>query len=280
MAANYARRVISIRRVLQRSWAFHRHGHSANNDRAKRHRYHVGLWALVLLPGPALAQANATANPVANSTGSVTNQAIQMLTGPYPTNAYGPGISCQGPTLNISPFVTTSKSYALPFTDTVRTPYYDPTDDDENGVPDNPGNILYYQELPSGQKNNHALNFGVSATVSIPLDGGLQERCKASADTHTALQRQLLANKRLDFELSRLRHCGELAQKGISFHPKSKFYVVCSDVVLGPIPGQKPVPHIHRITVSKPDAKRVTPGSGPAEPAAAPTPIPVEPFSP
>jgi hypothetical protein len=239
------------------------------------------------LPQQALAQANATANPVANSTGSVTNQAIQMLTGPYPTNAYGPGISCQGPTLNISPFVTTSKSYALPFTDKVRTPYYDPTDEDENGVPDNPGNILYYQELPSGQKNNHALNFGVSATVSIPLDGGLQERCKASADTHTALQRQLLANKRLDFELSRLRHCGELAQKGISFHPKSKFYTVCSDVVLVPKPGQV-LPHRHRITVSAPDAKRVSPDSGPAEPTAAPTqsqpskarPLPVQPFSP
>lgn len=239
------------------------------------------------MPQQALAQANATANPVANSTGSVTNQAIQMLTGPYPTNAYGPGISCQGPTLNISPFVTTSKSYALPFTDKVRTPYYDPTDEDENGVPDNPGNILYYQELPSGQKNNHALNFGVSATVSIPLDGGLQERCKASADTHTALQRQLLANKRLDFELSRLRHCGELAQKGISFHPKSKFYTVCSDVILKPKPGQV-LPHVHKITVSRPAAKPSTHDSGPAEPAAAPRrsqpskarPLPVKPFSP
>lgn len=216
---------------------------------------------------------------MANSTGSVTNQAIQMLTGPYPTNAYGPGISCQGPTLNVSPFVTTSKSYALPFNDTVRTPYYDPTDEDENGVPDNPGNILYYQELPSGQKNNHALNFGVSATVSIPLDGGMQERCKSSADTHNALQRQILANKRLDFELSRLRHCGELAQKGITFHPKSKFYVVCSDVVLVPKPGQV-LPHRHKITVSKPGATSELPSSAPAVKPAAPIRIPVESFDP
>jgi hypothetical protein len=217
----------------------------------------------------------------------VTNQAIQMLTGPYPTNAYGPGISCQGPTLNISPFVTKSNSYALPYSSTVRTPYYDPTDDDENGVPDNPGNILYYQELPSGQKNNHALNFGISATVSIPLDGGLQERCKASADTHTALQRQLLANKRLDFELSRLRHCGELAQKGISFHPRSKFYAVCSDVVLVPKPGQV-LPHRHKITVLESDVDRVLRDSGPAERSSArkqtqspqAAPLSVQPFSP
>ena len=203
----------------------------------------------------------------------MTNQAIQMLTGPYPTNSYGAGISCQGPTLNLSPFVTGTKSYALPFTDTVRTPYYDPTDKDEDGVPDNPGNILYYQQLPSRQKNNHSINLGFSATISIPLDGGFQQRCKAAADTHTAYQRQLLANKRLDFELSRLRHCGELAQKGITFHPKSKFYSVCSDVVLVAKPGQV-LPHYHQITVSKPDAEHVKRDSGPAEPAAAATPNP------
>jgi len=210
-----------------------------------------------------------------------------MLTGPYPTNAYGPSISCQGPTLNLSPFATTSKSYALPYSTTVRTPYYDPTDNDENGVPDNPGNILFYQEIPSRQKDNHSVNFGISATISIPLDGGLQERCKASADTHNALQRQILANKRLDFELSRLRHCGELAQKGIAFHPDSKFAVVCSDVVLKPKPGQV-LPHFHKVTVSERDAKRVKRDSGPAEPAAAPKPnqpsqaypLTVKPFSP
>ena len=100
--------------------------------------------------------------------------AVQQLTGPWPTNTYGPGLSCQGPTFNISPFITKSNSYALPFQNTVSTPYYDPTDDDENGVPDNPGNILFYQEIPSRQKDNHSLNFGVSATLSIPLDGGLQ----------------------------------------------------------------------------------------------------------
>ena len=32
---------------------------------------------------------SATANPIANSSGSVTNQAIQVLQGPYVTNTYG-----------------------------------------------------------------------------------------------------------------------------------------------------------------------------------------------
>jgi len=210
-----------------------------------------------------------------------------MLTGPYPSSTYGPSIQCQGPSLNISPFVTKSNSYALPFQQTVRTPYYDPTDDDENGVPDNPGNILYYNEVPSGQKNNHALNFGISATISVPLDGGLQERCKASADTHNALQLQLLANKRLDFELSRLRHCGELAQKGIAFAPNSKFAIICSDVILKPKPGQV-LPHVHKIKVSKPDVKPSKPGSDPSaqahahalNPPSQAYPLTVKPFSP
>jgi len=231
------------------------------------------------LPGPALAQANATASPVANSTGSVTNQAIQMLTGPYPTNTYGNGISCQGPTFNVSPFVTKSHSYSLPYNDTTTTPIYDPTDDDENGVPDNPGKILYYQKLPSGQKDSHAFNYGISATISIPLDRQLQQQCKDSVESRLQLQQQVLAKERLNFELARLKNCGELAQKGITFHPKSKFYVICSDVILVPKPGQV-LPHKHKITVSKPDAKRVERDSGPAEPAASPKPIPVQPFSP
>ena len=49
---------------------------------------------------------SATASPIANSSGSVTNQAIQVLQGPYITNTYGGGIQCQGPTLNVTPFVT------------------------------------------------------------------------------------------------------------------------------------------------------------------------------
>ena len=35
---------------------------------------------------------SATASPIANSSGSVTNQAIQVLQGPYITNTYGNGI--------------------------------------------------------------------------------------------------------------------------------------------------------------------------------------------
>ena len=189
------------------------------------------------------------------SNGSVTNQAIQMLTGPYPIAAFSNGVSCQGGSFNLSPFITKSKSYALPFSSTVTTPIYDTSDANEDGVPDNPGQILYMDQRPSNQKDSHSLSLGISATFSVPLDGGIQERCKAAAEAQTALHLQQLANKKLDFELSRLKVCGEQMRKGVSFHPKSKYAVICSDVVLGPIPGQKPIPHVHRIRASKPDAK-------------------------
>ena len=58
---------------------------------------------------------SATANPIANSSGSVTNQAIQVLQGPYITNTYGGGISCQGPTANFTPYITHARNDKDPF---------------------------------------------------------------------------------------------------------------------------------------------------------------------
>ena len=49
--------------------------------------------------------------------------------------------------------------------------------------------------------------------MSFPLDGGLQERCKTAADTQIGLQQQMTANKRLDFEIARLKNCGELMKQ-------------------------------------------------------------------
>ena len=87
--------------------------------------------------------------------------------------------------------------------------------------------------------------FRSSATLSLPLDGGLQERCKQAAETQIALQGQMLANKRLDFELARLKNCGELLQKGIRFHPRSPYAKVCADVVVQNVTHIKP--HVHSI---------------------------------
>ena len=43
---------------------------------------------------------------------------------------------------------------------------------------------------------------------------------------------QLTANKRLDFELARLKNCGELMKAGIMFKPGTQYSVICADVML------------------------------------------------
>ena len=189
---------------------------------------------------------SATASPIANSSGSVTNQAIQVLQGPYITNTYGGGIQCQGPTLNITPFITGSASAQKPYEPYYNDPVYDMRDLNDDGSLDNPGNILYYVPTRTGQKDNYNLSLGVSATWSKPLDSDLQKQCKQAAATQIALQQQLTANKRLDFEIARLKNCGELKLKGIQFHPKSPYYRVCADVVVNNPPGHTH-PHVHRI---------------------------------
>ena len=38
-----------------------------------------------------------------------------------------------------------------------------------DGQPDNPGNVLYYRPIRTGQKSNYSINGGITATISIPL---------------------------------------------------------------------------------------------------------------
>ena len=187
---------------------------------------------------------SATANPIANSSGSVTNQAIQVLQGPYITNTYGSGIQCQGATMNVTPYVTGGMAFKRPWERYYDEPVYDVHDADDDGQIDNPGNILYYMPTRTNQSDNYNLSVGVSATWSRPLDKQLQEQCKQAADTQIALQQQLISNKRLDFELARLKNCGELKKAGIMFHPKSPYHSVCADVMLVQ-PAGVVVPHQH-----------------------------------
>jgi len=190
---------------------------------------------------------SATANPIANSSGSVTNQAIQVLQGPYITNTYGNGIQCQGPTMNLTPYVNGSVSYKKPFESMYLDPVYNNADNDDDNIPDNPGQILYEIPTRTGQKDNYTLSAGFSATWSKPLDKELQAQCKEAAQSNIDLMTQATANKRLDFEIARLKNCGELKKAGIMFHPKSPYYSVCADVVLVNPVGVV-APHNHQIT--------------------------------
>ena len=261
---------VSVHGNVSRSWFKQSNNNSKRNRSKKYNRHNFNIHPIIgailvglLSPTAALSETiggvSATASPVANSSGSVTNQAIQVLQGPYITNTYGSGIQCQGPTLNITPYITGSIAAQKPWEPYYNDPVYDVTDNfgsfDEDGNPqgdgilDNPGDVIFYKKTRTGQKDNYNLGLGFSATWSQPLDKKLQDQCKEAAAANIALMQQTTANKRLDFEIARLKNCGELIKQGIMFHPKSPYYKVCADVVVNNPPGHTH-PHVHKISTS------------------------------
>ena len=125
--------------------------------------------------------------------------------------------------MNVTPYFTGSGNFKRPFEHTYQDPVYDMSDLDDDGVLDNPGQVLYYVPTRTGQQENYNLSAGVSATWSKPLDKELQELCKSAATTQINVQNQIFANKRLDFELARLKNCGELMKAGIIFRPGTEY---------------------------------------------------------
>ncbi len=175
----------------------------SQNYRRIGNKFYIGLYTIsALLCGPALAQSAPSntniAGPSASATGNVTNQAVQVLQGPFAVNTYGSGVSCQGPTLNLQTFGYNSLSNNT-----------DPTSFQQSSI-----------------------NAGVSAGFSVPLDGSFQELCKARVRTEITRQQAEADKARLDFELVRLLKCGEALKSGISFHPESPYAKICADVVV------------------------------------------------
>ena len=213
-------------------------------DYSRRLRFFLKLWVVLVL---LLTQSRIVQE--------VTNQAIQVLQGPYITNTYGGGIQCQGPTVNFTPYVTGNVSKQKPWEPYYNDPVYDVTDNfgafDENGneigdgILDNPGDIVFYKRTRTGQKDNYNLSVGFSATWSSPLDRKLQNQCKEAAATQIKLQQQLTANKRLDFELARLKTCGNLLKEGIMFTPGTEMSKLCADVTV--LNKNAIAPHRHSI---------------------------------
>ena len=286
LAASKSRGSVSIHRIIPRSRAPESDSNPKNNGNTKYNRYHKYIYPVktlcllalsVIVTAPASAETvggvSATAAPVANSSGSVTNQAIQVLQGPYITNTYGGGVQCQGPTMNFTPYVTGAVAAQKPFQDYYNDPVYDVTDNfgafDEDGQPigdgilDNPGSILFTKKTRTAQKDNYNLGVGFSVTWSRPMDKNLQKLCKDAAQTQVELQQQIISSKRLEFELARLRNCGNLAKEGIQFHPRSPYYKICADVLINNPPGHKH-PHRHAIS-SEPSAEPESHSPGRAE---------------
>jgi len=173
----------------------------SQNSRGIYYKFIIGLHTIIGLASPVFAEAPSNTNiagPSASATGNVTNQAVQVLQGPFAMNTYGAGVSCQGPTMNLQTF-----GY----------------------------NSLSNNSDPTSYQNN-SFNGGVSAGFSVPLDGSFQELCKARVRTEIARQQAEADKARLDFELVRLLKCGEAMKNGISFHPESPYAKICADIVV------------------------------------------------
>ncbi len=52
-----------------------------------------------------------------------------------------------------------------------------------------------------------------------------------------AMKEQLLMNRVLDYDIARLKNCGELKRFGIEYHPESPMSYLCADVIVD-IPGE------------------------------------------
>ena len=164
-------------------------------------------------------------------------------------NSYGAGIQCSGATLSVSPFATTSVAIKRPQDYIYHTPVYnEATDDDGNYT--NAGEILYWRENYSGNKDSTSFNFGIAATISVPLDKRFQNACLKSATTQEKIMRQNLSTARLNYELARLKNCHELRVSGASYSPKSEYFDLCSDIISTP-PKNQVIPHTHKIELNK-----------------------------
>ena len=269
---NNTRSSVSVYRdsIFSRFTKSYNHPESDRGYKRNRHYKYLPAVIALLFSSPVNAETvggvSATASPIANSSGSVTNQAIQVLQGPYITNTYGGGIQCQGPTRNFTPYVTGTASASKPYEPYYMDPVYDVSDnrgafDDEgndigDGLIDNPGDIQFFKKTRTGQKDNYSLGIGFSMTWSTPTDKKLQELCKQAAASNIALMNQAHANKRLDFEIARLKNCGELMQRGIMFRPGTEMAKICADVM---VLGKNAItPHKHTIPSPSASESRVS----------------------
>jgi len=221
------------------------------------------LAALLLFAGPVNAQVSSTAAPVANSSGSVTNQSVQVV----PSSTFSSvinGVSCQGASLTINPFLSSTTGWSDPYERFYNEPVYDTIDlvgafDPEgnpvpDGRPDNPGSVLFHKPVRTGQKTNFSVNGGITAQISIPLDRSHIRTCRRAAEKQVELMEASLADKRLNYEIARLRNCADLMKEGVMFHPKSPYSKICADVILVNPPGVLP-PHTHSIPTSSKTAE-------------------------
>jgi len=158
----------------------------------------------------------------------------------------GDGIRCSGTTLTVNPFISKVNTWKDPF-----EPYYqenvydDSTDDDGNLIA--PGSVLYTKPVRTGQaKNNLSFNYGITATIAVPLDRRMTNNCVRAQNSRVKYLEQAYKARKLDYSLSRLKICAEQLKLGVMYAKDSPSYVVCEDIRLVNPPNTLPQ-HQHEI---------------------------------
>lgn len=165
-----------------------------------------GATLILQVLGPLAASAQSTsptntniAGPSATATGAVTNQAVQVLQGPYAVNTYGGGTSCQSATFNVQGFAYGNQNFSE-----------DPT-----------------------AYSTRVINPGMTIGISVPIDSTLQKLCKERALVEIQRAQAETDKARLDYELVRMLRCGEAKKQGIYLKPDSPYAQICADVLVG-----------------------------------------------
>ena len=219
----------------------------------KKYLYLVAL----ILPLPCYSQ---SINTSSSSTGSVVNQAVQVTPARQFQYQLGANQVCQGATLNISPFLSSTNSFGSPYQPYYSRPVYSTKDivgaidadgnDIGDGEPDEPTKIIRTEQVRTGmQESNTSFNTGITATFSIPLSFRYQKMCKRGMERQVELYEASLASKRLNYEMSRLATCGKHIREGTIF--VGEMAKICSDVRVVTPPN---VEHSHAISSKTSDS--------------------------
>ena len=207
--------------------------------------------AALIFPLPCYSQ---SINTSSQSTGSVVNQAVQVVPSRQFQYQLGANQVCQGATLNISPFLSATNSFGSPYQPYYSRPVYSTKDiegafDDNNnpigdGEPDEPNKIIRVEQVRTGmQESNTSFNGGITATFSIPLSRKYMKMCRRGMERQVELYEASLASKRLNYEMSRLATCGKHIREGTIF--VGEMAKICADVRVVTPPN---VEHTHAIS--------------------------------
>ena len=213
----------------------------------KKYLYLVAL----IFPLPCYSQ---SINTSSQSTGSVVNQAVQVVPSRQFQYQLGANQVCQGATLNISPFISATNSFGAPYQPYYSRPIYSTKDivgaidadgnDIGDGEPDEPTKIIRTEQVRTGmQQSNTSLNGGLTMTFSIPLDRSAIKLCRLGMERQVEMYEASLASSRLTYELQRLATCGKRIREGTIF--VGEMAKICSDVRVVTPPN---VEHSHAIS--------------------------------